>query len=86
MRIGRTDSFKKDYRQLPSLVQESFDKKIRLFMKDTNHPSLRVKKMKGHENRWEASITMFYRFTFEVHADRYLLRRVGPHDRVLKQP
>jgi hypothetical protein len=55
-------------------------------MININHPSLRVKKMKGHKNRWEASIDMFYRFTFEIHSDYYLLRRIGPHDDVLKKP
>lgn len=86
MRLVRTDSFKKDYNHLPAHVQKTFDNKIRLFIEDINHPSLRVKKMRGHKNRWEASITMFYRFTFEVHADHYLLRRIGPHDNVLKNP
>jgi len=42
--------------------------------------------MRGYKNRWEASIDMFYRFTFEIHHDLYLLRRIGPHDIVLKSP
>jgi len=42
--------------------------------------------MKGYKNRWEASIDMFYRFTFEIHKDLYLLRRIGPHDIILKGP
>lgn len=86
MRIVRTDSFKKDYQQLPLQVQQMFDRKIRLFMENRNHPSLRVKKMQGYENRWEASINMFYRFTFEIHNDCYLFRRIGPHDDVLRNP
>jgi len=55
-------------------------------MENIRHPSLRVKKMEGHKNRWEASIDMFYRFTFEIHDDFYMLRRIGPHDNVLKNP
>jgi len=86
MRIDRADSFKKDFLHLPSHVQRLFEKKVRLFVQNTRHPSLRVKKMQGFENRWEASIDMFYRFTFEVHADYYLFRRIGPHDEVLKNP
>ena len=86
MRIVRTESFKKDFQQLPAHVQNVFEKKIRLFMQNVKHPSLRVKKMQGFENRWEASITMFYRFTFEVHNDYYLFRRIGTHDDVLKNP
>lgn len=59
MRIVRTDSFKKDYKHLPSHVQRIFDRKMRLFMENIHHPSLRTKKMQGHTDRWEASITMF---------------------------
>ncbi len=86
MKILRADAFKKDFQKLPKVVQENFEKKIKLFINDIKHPSLRVKKIKGHKNRWEASIDMFYRFTFEIHSDHYLLRRIGPHDDVLKKP
>jgi hypothetical protein len=86
MKLLRTDLFKEDYARLPKSVQEKFDRKIGLFMSNINHPSLRVKKMQGHQARWEASIDMFYRFTFEIHSDYYLLRRIGPHDEVLKKP
>ena len=86
MRIIRTDLFKNDYKNLPKSIQTKFGKKIILFVENIRHPSLRVKKMKGHKNRWEASIDMFYRFTFEIHEDYCLLRRIGPHDNVLKKP
>ncbi|MBI5747817.1 MAG: hypothetical protein HZA00_01740 [Nitrospinae bacterium] len=85
MKIARTDSFKKDFKNLPYHIQKIFEKKIKLFLENISHPSLRVKKLQGYENRWEASITMFYRFTFEIHKDYYLLRRIGPHD-ILRTP
>ena len=86
MKIIRSDAFKRDYQELPLPIQMLFDKKIRLFMKNIHHPSFRVKKMRGHTNRWEASINMFYRYTFEIHNEHYFFRRVGPHDVVLKNP
>ncbi len=86
MRIIRTEAFKKDFKELPKPAQEKFEKKIKLFMEDIKHPSLRVKKMEGYKNRWEATIDMFYRFSFEIHDDFYILRRIGPHDKVLKNP
>lgn len=85
MKIVRTESFKKDFKNLPLHIQKTFEKKIKLFLENISHPSLRVKKLQGFENRWEASITMFYRFTFETHKDYYLLRRIGPHD-ILRTP
>ena len=86
MKILRTEVFKEDYKKLPKSTQEKFDNKFKLFIKNIKHPSHRVKKKKGHKNRWEASIDKFYRFTFEIHSDYYLLRRIGPHDDVLKKP
>jgi len=86
MKIKVTNSFKKDYKALPKSVQEKFKIKIVIFHKNISHPSLRVKKMKAKKNKWEASIDMFYRFTFEIHTDYYILRRIGPHDKVLKNP
>ncbi len=86
MRIIRTESFKKDFQCLPKHVKNIFAKKVSLFIENMSHPSLRVKKIQGFDNRWECSITMFYRFTFEVHEDMYILRRIGTHDDVLKKP
>lgn len=86
MKIVRTELFKKDFQHLPQNIQEKFIKKFNIFMENIKHPSLRVKKMEGHNNRWEASIDMFYRFTFEISADSYVLRRIGPHDNILKNP
>lgn len=85
MNIHFAESFKKDYQQLPAGVQQLFDRKLSILVQNSRHPSLRIKKMKGFENRWEGSINMFYRFTFEIHDDYILLRRIGPHD-VLKNP
>ena len=36
-----------------------------LFLKDTTHPSLRVKRIQGTKHRWEVSVTKNYRFNFE---------------------
>jgi len=56
MKLLRTDAFKEDYKRLPLPTQAKFENKIKLFVKNIHHPSLRVKKMKGHQNRWEASV------------------------------
>lgn len=79
-----SNRFKKEYADLPKEVQETFDKKFRLFLNNTYHPSLRVKKIKGTENRWEGSVTMNYRFTFQISEDTVLFRRIGTHN-VLKR-
>ena len=75
-----SNRFKKEYAGLPKEVQEAFDKKFRLLLNNPHHPSLRVKKIKGTENRWEGSVTMNYRFTFQIFNDTVLFRRIGTHD------
>ena len=72
--------FKKEYNKLPKEIQKAFDKKLSLFLKETSHPSLRVKRIQGTKNRWEGSISMKYRFTFEFLKDGVLFRAIGTHD------
>lgn len=86
MNIYRTERFKKAYKKLPSEIQLRTKEKLILFVGDIRHPSIRVKKIQGTDNIWEASITMNYRFTFEKLPDGYLLRNIGPHDKTLHKP
>ena len=72
--------FKKEYHALPKEIQKAFDKKLALFLKNMFHPSLRVKRIIGTKDRWEGSITMKYRFTFEFSEDMLIFRTIGTHD------
>lgn len=85
MRIERSPSFDKYYKKLPINVKKLLKKKIKLLLSsDFRHPSLRVKKIKGTKNIWEASITKSYRFTFEKIANGIRLRVIGKHN-ILKK-
>ena len=72
--------FKKEYNNLPKEIQKAFDEKLALFLKEMSYPSLRVKRIQGTKNRWEGSITMKYRFTFEFLKDGVFFRTIGTHD------
>jgi len=72
--------FKKEYNKLPKEIQKAFDEKLSLFLKNPSHPSLRVKQIQGIKNRWEGSITMKYRFTFQFLENELLFRAIGTHD------
>ena len=37
--------FKKEYQAIPKTIQKAFDDKLALFLRDTLHPSLRVKRI-----------------------------------------
>ncbi len=72
--------FKKEYNNLPKKIQKTFDQKLQLFLKDISHPSLRVKRIQGTKDRWEGSVTMKYRFTFEFSENTLIFRAIGTHD------
>jgi len=76
--------FKKEYNNLPKEIQKAFNEKLSLFLKQPSHPSLRVKRIQGTKNRWEGSITIKYRFTFEFLENEILFRAIGTHD-ILKR-
>ena len=61
--------FKKEYNGLPKEIQKAFDQKLKLFLQDISHPSLQVKRIQGTRDRWEGSVTMKYRFTFQWFED-----------------
>ena len=85
MKILTTRPFDNDYAALPLRLQELFDRKLKLFLENPRHPSLRVKKMEDPRDLWEGRITRGYRFTFQIRGDLCTLRRIGAHD-VLRNP
>lgn len=76
--------FKKQYKGLPQEIRQAFNEKLALFLADMLHPSLRVKKIKGVQNRWEGSITMKYRFTLHFDEDIVVFRTIGTHDILMR--
>jgi len=86
MRIARTKTFIKDYKKLTSELQERFIKQLELFKKDIKHPSLGVKKIKGTGGIFEGRVSRSCRFTFHTEEDVVMFRRIGDHDKTLKNP
>ena len=72
--------FKKEYNSLPKEIQKAFDQKLQLLLQDISYPSLRVKRIQGTKDRWEGSVTMKYRFTFQYYENILIFRTIGTHD------
>lgn len=86
MIIQRSDHFKKCFKKLPKEIQNLFEEKIKLLIESNfSHLSLRIKKMKETAKIWEGSVTMNYRFTFELIEGGIFLRKIGTHN-ILKTP
>lgn len=80
-----SDAFKKQYKKLPREIQNAFKEKLDLFLADSLHPSLRIKKIQGVQNRWEGSVTMKYRFTFHYDEKTVVFRTIGTHDILIRE-
>jgi mRNA interferase RelE/StbE len=78
-KIRRTHSCIKDYRRLPLEIKNQADKQSELLLTNSNHPSLRLKKIRGTD-KYEIRISQGYRLTFRIDAQTLELRRIGTHD------
>jgi len=85
VRIQATKPFDRDYDSLQKGIKERASKPLALILENPRHPSLRLKKIKGHPTMWESRITESYRFTFQIVGETYLLRRIGTHE-ILRTP
>jgi len=84
VKIRRTNSFLKDYRNLPPDIQVRVDKQLVFLLENPKHPSLRLKKLKGTD-RFEIRVSKAYRLTLRYVGEHLELRRVGTHDLLKKE-
>lgn len=78
--------FRRAYRSLTLEEQKRVQKALRLMDEDLRHPGLRIKRIRGTQNIWEARASRALRLTFEVEGESIILRNVGVHDATLKKP
>ncbi|MBI3755979.1 MAG: hypothetical protein HY265_07455 [Deltaproteobacteria bacterium] len=86
MKVCRTKNFDKAFLKLPDHIKTKTKKAIALMLTNFFHPSLHTKKIGGQKNIWEARVDYQYRFTFMLDNDTIVLRVIGNHDEVLKNP
>ncbi len=86
MRIEYTERFQRAYRRLQGDDVRLVEKALRQLAADPRYPGLRVKKMQGRQDVWEARASESLRLTFEMRGDALLLRNVGAHDDTLSNP
>jgi len=87
--ISRSDRFIKELHKLikkGALNVDQVEKFLRLIADNPRHPSLRIKKIQGTEDIFEASVNMSVRATFQyIKSDTIYLRNIGEHDITLKK-
>lgn len=78
--------FKRDYKKLSPLSKEKIKKALLQMERNLKYPSLQVKKMQGTKDIWEARGSKSLRITFHLEGRTIILRTVGEHDILNKQP
>ena len=87
MRLDFTKRFKRSYKKLDQQSQETIKKALKQIEIDFTHSSLRIRKMEGYKDIWEASANMNLRITFTIEKpDLVILRNCGHHDETLSNP
>lgn len=87
MKLNFTSRFKRSYKKLDCQSQEIIKKALNQIQIDFTHSSLRMKKMEGLKDVWEASANMNVRITFHIEKpDVVILRNCGHHDETLSNP
>lgn len=86
MKIARTARFKKAWERLTKEEEALARKAITNLAENLRYPALRVKKIKGTENIWEARTSSSSRITFQIEGNTIILRNIGRHDETLGHP
>ncbi|GEM_PF-598237 len=83
MKIKWSRNFEKRLMKLDRNIRDKVRKKLKLFLENRNHPSLRYKKVQAlrHEKPpvYEISIDMSIRITLQEFDDHIYLRNIGGH-------
>lgn len=84
MEIKWSRNFEKGLMRMDKPVKEKVRQKLKLFLENKNHPSLRYKKIQALKNEippvYEISINMSIRITLQEFDDHIYLRNIGGHN------
>ena len=69
-----------------SSIRAKVDRAILLLDENWRHPSLRARRLSGHQGIFYARVDRNHRLTYERRGDVLILRNVGRHDETLRNP
>jgi len=79
--ITVTETFKDSFRRLSKEEQALVEKKVERLADNPSHPSLRSKKIRGRDGRFESSVNMDIRLIWRYEDGRIIvILNVGRHD------
>jgi mRNA interferase RelE/StbE len=79
MKLARTPHFLRAYYKAPERIRQTFDKQLRLLLRDPHHPSLRIKKYDESNRIWQGRVNDDWRFYFTIDGEMYVLHEIRSH-------
>ncbi len=79
MKLQYTEHARDVLEDLPASVRKSLYKQAGFLVQDLHHPSLRAKKYRETENKWQARVNRSWRFYFSIVGDAYIVTDIIPH-------
>jgi len=86
LKIARTARFQKAWLELAATERKLAGKALQNLVENIRYPALRVKKIQGVSDIWEARVSRSIRMTFQIQGDIIILRNIGRHDETLERP
>jgi hypothetical protein len=86
MPVKYSTRFRKQYAELPLVIQRKVDKAIELLDSNFRHPGLHSHPLQNSPGIFEAYVDDKYRMTYERRGDTFIMRNVDNHDECLKNP
>jgi mRNA-degrading endonuclease RelE of RelBE toxin-antitoxin system len=80
VKLTFTSEFENDYRKLADVDRQRVGKALIQLAEDSKYPGLRVKKMQGRQEFWEARASRDLRITFLMSGESIQLINVGHHN------
>ena len=79
MKLLITQKAERDYRALPSKIQQRVDKQFEFLLQDLRYPSLHAKKYDENRDVWQGRVDRDYRFYFRIDGDLYVILAIIKH-------
>ena len=84
-KITYTDRFLKSFKRLTYIEQQTFERKMKIFIENNLHPSLRTKKIQGQKYLYESSINMDIRIIWYYENEELIVLVDIGHHEILKK-
>jgi addiction module RelE/StbE family toxin len=84
MRYDFTNQFRRQYKKLPTKLQQQFDERFQLFIIDPTHPQLRVHPLKGtYAGYWSMNVSGDIRALYLHRGDELIIfALIGTHSQL----